>query len=83
MSFTFTQYKNERKDTIKFDSITVNKKEFYKSKQPVISDKFKHSDESFKYLIGHKESEIVKPLCIILPQMTKYIKKWQRHVFYD
>ena len=24
--------------------------------------------------IGYKEGEIVKPLCIILPQMTGYIK---------
>ena len=71
--------------TLKFDNIRVNKKEFQKSKQPinldlvnvaqtVISDKFKHSDDGFKYLIGYKEAEIVKPLYIILPQMSRYIK---------
>ena len=71
--------------TLKFDNIRVNKKEFHKSKQPidlslvnvdqiVVSDKFKHSDDGFKYFIGYKEGEIVKPLCIILPQMTGYIK---------
>ena len=27
-----------------------------------------------KYFIGYKEHEILKPLCIILPQMTGYIK---------
>ena len=32
----------------------------------VTSDKFKHSDDGFKYFIGQKEDEIVKPLCIIL-----------------
>ena len=37
-------------------------------------DKFKHSDNGFKYFIDYKESEIVKPLCIILPQMTGHIK---------
>ena len=42
--------------------------------QTVVSDLFKHSDEGFKYFIGYQESEIVKPLCIILPQMTGYIK---------
>ena len=58
--------------TWKFDNIRVNKKEFHKSKQPikldfvninqiVISDKFKHSDDGFKYFIGYKEDEIVKP----------------------
>ena len=67
--------------TLKFDNIRVTKKEFYKSKQPVnldlinadqivVSDKFKYSDDGFKYFIGYKEGEIVKPLCIILPQMT-------------
>ena len=74
--------------TLKFDNIRVNKKEFHKSKQPidldlinvdqiVVSDKFKHSDDSFKYFIGYKEGEIVKPLCIILPQMTGYIKYFE------
>ena len=62
--------------TLKSDNIWVNKKEFHKSKQPtdvdqiVVSDNFKHSDDGFKYFIGYKEGEIVKPLCIILPQMT-------------
>ena len=67
--------------TLKFDNIVVNKKEFHKSKQQidlglvnlgqiVISDKFKHRDDGFKYFIGYKEGEIVKPLCIILPQLT-------------
>ena len=42
--------------------------------QVVVSDKFKHSDEGCKYFIGYQEGEIVKPLCIILPQMSEYIK---------
>ena len=42
--------------------------------QIVVSDKFKHSDEGFKYFICYQEDEIVKPLCIILPQMSGYIK---------
>ena len=40
----------------------------------MVSDKFKHSDDGFKYFIGYKEGEIVKPLCIILPPMSGYIK---------
>ena len=42
--------------------------------QIVITDKFKHNDDRFKYFIGYREGEIVKPLCIILPQMSGYIK---------
>ena len=51
------------KKTLTFDNIRVNKKEFHKSKQSinldlvnvdqmVVSDKFKHSDDGFKYFIG-------------------------------
>ena len=39
-----------------------------------MSVKFKHSDDGFIYFIGYKEGKIVKSLCIILPQMTGYIK---------
>ena len=71
--------------TLEFDNIRVNKKEFHKSKQPidlmsvnvdqiVVSDKVKHNNEGFKYFIGYQEGGIVKPLCIILPQMSGYIK---------
>ena len=56
--------------TLKFDNIRVNENEFHKSKEPinldlvnvnqiVISDKFKHSDDGFKYSIGYKEGEIL------------------------
>ena len=45
--------------------------------QIVISGKFKHNNESFKYFIGYQEGEIVKPLCIILPQMSGYIKYFE------
>ena len=66
---------------LKFGNIRVNKKEFQKSQQPinldlidvdqiVVSDKFKHSVDGIKYFIGYKEDEILKPLCIILPQMN-------------
>ena len=85
-----------REKTLKFENIKVNKKEFHKSKQPinldlinvdqiVISDKFKHSDNGFKYFIGYKEGEIVKPLCIVLPQMTgnkKYFENGGKNIFF-
>ena len=72
--------------TLKFGNIRVNKKEFHKSQQPihldlinvdqiVVSDKFKDSDDGYK--VGYKEGEIVWLLCIILPQMTGYIKYFE------
>ena len=71
--------------TLKFNNIKINKKEFHKSKQAidldsvttdkiVVSDKFRHSEDSYKYFIVYQEDEIVKPLRIILPQMNGYIK---------
>ena len=74
--------------TLKFNNIRLNKKEFHKSKEPidllsvnvdqiVVSQKFKHNNEGFKYFIGYQEGEIVKPSCIILPQMSGYIKYFE------
>ena len=71
--------------TLNFNNIYLYKKNFHKFKEPidllsvnidqiVVSDKFKHNNEGFKYFIGYQEGEIVKPLCIILPQMSGYIK---------
>ena len=42
-----------------------------------MSDKLKRSDDGFKYFIDYQEGNIVKPLCIILPQMTGYIKYFE------
>ena len=74
--------------TVKLNNIRLNKKEFHKSKEPidlmsvivdqiVVSDKFKHNNEDFKYFIGYHKVEIVKPLCIISPQMSGYIKSFK------
>ena len=72
--------------TIKFGDIVVNKKEFHASKQAialnlvdtnkiVVSDKFKQSDDGSKYSIGYlNDDDVIGPLCIVLPQMTGYIK---------
>ena len=58
------------KKTLRFNNIKLNKKEFHKSKelidlfsvdldQIVVSDKFKHNDEGFKYFIGYQKGENV------------------------
>ena len=71
--------RNEK--TPKFNNIKINKKEFHKSKQAinlesiiidqiVVSDKFNHSKEGYRYFTGYQEGEIVRPLCIILLQMS-------------
>ena len=60
------------KKTLKCNNIRLNKKEFHNSKEPtdlmsvivdqiVVSNKFKHDDEDFKYFICYLEDGIVKP----------------------
>ena len=69
------------KKTLKFDNVEVNNKKFHAFKLPIalnlanvnqilISDKFEYSNTSFKYFIGYKDNNIIRPLCIILPQMS-------------
>ena len=69
--------------SLKFNNLTLNKKKFHRSKEPidlllvdqiVVSYKFKHNDEGFKYFISYLKDEIVRPFCIILAQMSGYIK---------
>ena len=43
----------------------------------VISDKFRHNDDGFKYFIGYKNYNIIRPLCIILSQMSGYTKYFE------
>ena len=75
----------QNKEALKFNNIRLKKSEFHKSKEPidlksvnvdqiVVSDKFNHNNEGFKYFIGYQECEIVKPLRVTLPQMSGYIK---------
>ena len=51
--------------TLKFNNIKVNKQKFHKSKKAinldlvdtgkiVVSDKFRHSEEGFKFFIGYQ-----------------------------
>ena len=71
--------------TLKFNNIILNKKKCHKSNEPidllpvdlhqiVVSYNFEHNNQSFKHFISYREGEFVKPLCIILPQMSGYIK---------
>ena len=74
--------------TLKFNNIKVNKKEFHKSKlaidldsitidKIVVSDKFRHSEDGYKYFIGYQEDEMIRPSCIIIPQMNGCIKYFE------
>ena len=76
------------KKALQFNNIILNKKKFHKSNKPidlllvdldqiVVSYKFKHNGEGFKHFIGYWEDEFVKPLSIILLQMSGYINYFE------
>ena len=53
--------------TLNVDNILVSKKEAYGTKN------------SFKYFIGYNDNDIIRPLCIRLPQMTGYVRKFNEN----
>ena len=70
---------------IKFGDKEIDTKEFYLSKQSillnsvdlskiVVSSKWKISDTKYKYFCGYLNNDVFQPLCVILPQMSEYIK---------
>ena len=70
---------------IKFGDEEVDKKEFYSSKHAifldpvdlnkiVVSSKCKINDTTFKYFCEYLNNDVIQPLCVILPQMSGYIK---------
>ena len=40
----------------------------------VVSSRWKLNDTTYKYFCGHLNNDVIKPLCVILPQMNRYIK---------
>ena len=61
-------YKNKKVTKIHdtdVDKILVSKEEPYGTKN------------SFKYFIGYNDNDVVRPLCIKLPQMTGYVRKFE------
>ena len=70
---------------IKFGNKEITKKEFYSSKEAilldfvdlnkiVVSKKWKIDDKTYKYFCGYLNNDVIKRLCVILPQMNGYIK---------
>ena len=63
-------YKNKKiysTDDTDLDNILVSKKESYGTKN------------SLKYFIGYNDNDNIRPLCIRLPQMTGYARKFDEN----
>ena len=70
---------------INFDDKKIKKSIFYKSKRIYSTDDIDVKKEpystknSLKYFIGYNDNDIIRPLCIRLPQMTGYARKFNEN----
>ena len=74
--------------SINFDDEKISKSNFYRNKtrfnrrdldinKVLISKKESYGTKnSLKYFIGYNDDDVIIPLCIKLPQMTGYVKKF-------
>ena len=56
-------------DDVDVNKILVSKKEPYGTKN------------ALKYFIGYTDNDVIRPLCVRLPQITGYAKKINENVF--
>ena len=76
----------KRGKNVNFDDKTINKSNFYKNKKQsnaddidvniiLVSKKEPYGKKSsFKYFIEYNDNDVIRPLCIKLPQMIGYVK---------
>ena len=76
---------------INFNDKKIRKSDFYKNKKIfqiddiianniLVSRKESYGNKnSFKYFIGYNDNDIIRPLCIRLPQMTGYVRKFNEN----
>ena len=72
--------------SVNFNDKKINKSSFYKNKslfslndidvnKILVSKKESYGTKnSLKYFIGYNDDDVIRPLCIILPQMIGYVK---------
>ena len=72
--------------SINFDDKKINKSNFYKNKKLfnihdldvnkiLVAKKESYgTKDSLKYFIGYNDDDVIRPLCIKLPQMIGYVK---------
>ena len=75
--------------SLMFNDAEISKKEFYDAKKAiplnlvdisniVVSNKVKNNNETSKYFIVYlNDADEISPFCIILPQMSGYIKHFE------
>ena len=80
-------------ENINFDDKKIKRSEFYKNKKVtriddtdvnkiLVSKKEPYGTEnSFKYFVGYNDNDVIRPLCVRLPQITGYARRFDENVF--
>ena len=75
--------------SVNFDEKKIKKRKFYKNKKVTEINKIDinkilvskedpyGTKNSFKYFIGYNDNDAIRPLCVKLPQMSGYAKKFE------
>ena len=79
-------------ENINFDDKKIQKSDFYKNKKSfkiddidvnkILISKKEPSGrkDALKYFIGYNDNDIIRPLCLRLPQMIGYAKKFDKNI---
>ena len=80
-----------RGKNINFEDKKIKKSEFYKNKKvpkiddigvnkTLVSKKEPYgTNNSFKYFTGYNDDDVIRPLCVTLPQMTGHARKFDEN----
>ena len=79
-----------------FGENRINKRKFHYTKTPIwinnedihktlVSDKIAFGKKSYKYFIRYKDGRRISHLCIMLPEMSRYVKMFDetKYVFVE
>ena len=83
----FLSYIKDYKEIIKFGDIETEKRKFHHHRNTILVDEDVDIDKilisnkfsckkGYKSFIGYKDDEKVKPLCIMLPQISRRVKRF-------
>ena len=73
---------NERKFHYTKTPIWINNEDIHKT---LVSDKIAFGKKSYEYLIRYKDGRRISHLCIMLPEMSRYVKMFDetKYVFVE
>ena len=76
-------------NNVNFGAKKIKKRDFYKNRKVTNIDDIDANKilvpkeepygrkNSFKYVIGYNNNDVIRPLCIKLPQLTGYVRKFE------